>query len=174
MIFRDKLETIIAKNNSLLCVGLDPDLTKLPKHLLAAKDPIFEFNKAIVDATHDLVCVYKPNIAFYEAEGIDGLRQLKLTVDYIQNEYSGIPILLDAKRGDIGNTAEKYAKAVFEFWNADAVTVFPHLGLDSLTPFFEYKDKMTIVLIKTSNPDSGMFQDLTVDGEPYYLRVAEK
>ncbi|MDP3940695.1 MAG: orotidine-5'-phosphate decarboxylase [bacterium] len=174
MTFRDKLETIIAKNNSLLCVGLDPDLEKLPKHLLETKDPIFEFNKAIIDATHDLVCVYKPNIAFYEAEGIEGLQSLKKTIEYLQQTYPEIPLLLDAKRGDIGNTAAKYAKAAFEYWNADATTVYPHLGLDSLIPFFEYKDKMTIVLVKTSNKDSGMFQDLPVDGEPYYLRMAEK
>ena len=174
MNFRQKLEKAIAKNNSLLCVGLDPELKKLPKHILKRKDAIFQFNKAIVDATHDLVCVYKPNIAFYEAEGIPGLLQLKKTVEYLQSSYPEIPFILDAKRGDIGNTAAKYAKAVFEYWNADAVTVFPHLGQDSLLPFLEYKDKMTIVLIKTSNRDSGMFQDLPVDGKPYYYRVAEK
>ncbi len=174
MNFRQKLETVIAKNNSLLCVGLDPDLAKFPKHILSEEDPIFSFNKAIIDATHDLVCAYKPNIAFYEAEGIKGLSQLKKTIGYLHSAYPEIPFILDAKRGDIGNTAAMYAKAAFDYWQADAVTVYPHLGLDSLVPFFQYKDKLTIVLIKTSNPDSGMFQDLPVDGKPYYMRVAEK
>jgi len=173
MKFRDKLHTIIKKNNSLLCVGLDPDVEKLPQHLLSDPDPIFAFNKAVIDATHDLVCVYKPNIAFYEAEGIEGLTSLKKTIEYIKSTHPDIPIVLDAKRGDIGNTADRYAKAVFSYWDADAVTVFPNLGLDALKPFFAYEDKMTIVLIKTSNPDSGMFQDLQVNGKPYHLQMAE-
>lgn len=174
MIFRQKLEQIINKNNSLLCIGLDPQLSELPKHLLEKKEPIFDFNKAIIDATHDLVCAYKPNIAFYEAYGIEGLKQLKKTIEHLKKNYFDIPIVLDAKRGDIGNTAKMYAKSAFEYWEADAVTVYPHLGLDSLLPFFEYKDKLIILLIKTSNPDSGMFQDLPVNGKPYYLALAEK
>jgi len=173
MEFRDKFNTIVKKNNSLLCVGLDPDVEKLPQHLLSDSDPIFAFNKAVIDATHDLVCVYKPNIAFYEAEGIKGLTSLKKTMEYIKSNHPDIPIILDAKRGDIGNTADRYAKAVFSYWDADAVTIFPNLGLDALKPFLAYEDKMTIVLIKTSNPDSGMFQDLQVNGKPYYLQMAE-
>lgn len=175
MTFRQKLDAIIQKNNSLLCLGLDPDIDKLPKNILnSSKEPIFDFNKAIINATHDLVCAYKPNIAFYEAYGIKGHEQLKQTIEYLKNNHPNIPIVLDAKRGDIGNTAKMYARAAFDYWQADAVTVYPHLGLDSLTPFFEYKDKLVILLLKTSNPDSGMFQDLLVDGTPYYLAMAEK
>lgn len=173
MNFRQKVESITATNNSLLCVGLDPDIEKLPLHLLTQKDPFFRFNKEVIDATHDLVCVYKPNIAFYEAEGLTGLTSLKKTIEYIHTTYPEIPVLLDAKRGDIGNTAAKYAKGIFEYWKADAVTVFPHLGLDAIKPFLAYKDCMTIVLIKTSNPDSGMFQDLPVNGIPHHLAMSE-
>lgn len=173
MNFHQKLNNIVKKNNSLVCVGLDPELEKLPKHLLSKRDPISTFNKAIIDATHDLVCAYKPNIAFYEAYGIDGLKQLKKTIDYLRKHYPDIPIILDAKRGDVANTAKMYAKSIFEFWNADAVTVYPHLGLDSLIPFFSYKDKLVIILIKTSNPDAKMFQDQKINGEPYYLKMAK-
>lgn len=172
MNFKQKLDNIVKKNKSLLCVGLDIDLDKLPKDYLKIKDPIFHFNKKIIDETYDLVCAYKPNIAFYEAYGIDGLRELKLTTEYLQKEYPEIPIILDAKRGDIPNTAEKYAKAIFEYWNADAATVFPYLGLDSILPFLKYKDKLTILLIKTSNHDSKIFQDILVDGKPYYLKIS--
>lgn len=173
MNFQQKLNKIIKKNSSLLCVGLDPDLGKIPKHILKKKNPIFEFNKQIIDATYDLVCVYKPNIAFYEAYGIDGLKQLKQTFEYLQLNYPEIPIVLDAKRADIGNTARMYAKSVFEYWDADAVTIYPHLGKDSILPFLEYKDKLTIVLLKTSNPDSGIFQNAVTNGKPYYLYLAE-
>lgn len=166
MDFKQKLNNIVKKNNSLLCVGLDPDLKKISK-------PIFEFNKSIIDETFDLVCAYKPNIAFYEACGIDGLKQLKQTIEYLQTTYPEIPIILDAKRADIGNTAKMYAKSVFEYWKADAITVFPNLGKDTLLPFLEYEDKLTIVLLKTSNPDSGMFQNIDINGKPYYLRMAD-
>ncbi len=174
MNFLSKLEQIIEKNNSLLCIGLDPEIEKLPQSVKSSDDPLFAFNKAIIDATADLVCAFKPNIAFYEAEGIKGLESLKKTIEYLQKSYADIPIVLDAKRGDIGNTAKMYAKAAYDYFKADAVTVFPHLGKDSLLPFFEYKEKLTIALIKTSNPDSGMFQDLPVDGKPYYIKVAEE
>ena len=166
MTFRQKLEKITKKNNSLLCIGLDPDLEKNPS-------PIFPFNKSIIDATNDQVCAYKPNIAFYEARGIDGLKSLKKTIDYLKSNYKDIPIILDAKRGDIGNTAKMYAKSAFEYWGADAVTVYSNLGLDSVKPFLEYKDKLTILLVKTSNPDSKMFQDLYANGVPYYLKMSE-
>lgn len=174
MFFKQKLNSIIKRNNSLLCIGLDPDLEKIPDHLLKQKNSILKFNKAIIDATNDLVCAYKPNIAFYEAEGISGLLQLKRTIDYLRSYFPHIPIILDAKRADIDNTARMYAKSVFEFWNADAVTVYPHLGLDSLMPFLNYKDKLTILLLKTSNPDSSMFQNLLINGKPYYLEMAKK
>lgn len=168
MDFKTKLSNIVKKNNSLLCVGLDPDVGKIPEKL-----SIFQFNKLIIDATAGLVCAYKPNIAFYEAYGIEGLSQLKLTIDYLKSDYPDIPIVLDAKRADIPNTARMYAKAVFEYWRSDAVTVYPHLGLDSVLPFLEYKDKLTILLIKTSNADSGMFQNLKTKGGPYYMELAK-
>lgn len=174
MKFSDKLNSVTDKNNSLLCIGLDPDIHKFPKHLQQSADPIFTFNKEIIDATSDLVCVYKPNIAFYEAEGISGLTSLKKTIQYLKKQYPHIPILLDAKRGDIGNTAAMYAKAIYEYWQADATTVYPHLGLDSLLPYLKYKDKLTIVLIKTSNPDAKMFQDLPVGNNPYYFALAKQ
>lgn len=173
MKFQGKLNNIIKGNNSLLCIGLDPDLEKIPSIFLKKKNPLFEFNKMIINQTDDLVCAYKPNIAFYEANGIEGLQQLKQTIEYLQTNYPKIPIVIDAKRADIGNTAKMYAKSVFEYWNADAVTVYPHLGLDSLTPFLDYKDKLIILLIKTSNPDSSMFQNLSINGKPYYLKMAE-
>lgn len=172
MLFKQKLEKIIKKNNSLLCIGLDIDLEKIPKFLLNTSDPIFSFNKAIIDCTYDLVCSYKPNIAFYEACGIDGLQSLKKTITYLKSHFQEIPIILDAKRGDIENTAKAYAKSVFEYWDVDAVTVYPNLGLDSLLPFLSYKDKSIILLIKTSNPDSKTFQDILVDKDPYFLKMA--
>ncbi|MEX0616582.1 MAG: orotidine-5'-phosphate decarboxylase [Candidatus Woykebacteria bacterium] len=174
MEFKEKLDKTVKRNDSLLCIGLDPEISKFPKSIQTKKDPIFQFNKAIVGATAPLVCVYKPNIAFYEAYGLEGLEQLKKTIEFLQKNYPQIPVILDAKRGDIGNTAKMYAKALFEYWNADAATVYPHLGLDSLKPFFEYKNKLTILLLKTSNPDSKMFQDMKVGNEPYYLKIAKK
>lgn len=174
MNFAQKLKNIVKKNNSLLCIGLDSELEKLPKHLLKSSDPIFDFNKAIIDATFNLVCAYKPNIAFYEAYGIEGLKSLKKTIEYLKKTYPQIPIILDAKRADIGNTARMYAKAIFEYWEADATTVYPYLGLDAVLPFFEYKEKYTILLIKTSNPDASMIQDIEVGGEPFYVKVAKE
>lgn len=174
MNFRNKLDHIVKKNNSLLCIGLDPELEKIPQFINELRYPIFEFNKKIINATHDFVCVYKPNIAFYEALGISGLEQLKKTINYIKKKYPEIPIILDAKRGDIGNTARMYAKAVFEYWQADSVTVYPYLGYDTVSPFLAYKDKLVILLIKTSNPDSKMFQDLKSGKEKYYLVMAKK
>lgn len=173
MNFKQKLEIAIKKNSSLVCVGLDTELEKIPKHLKKKSDPIFEFNKAIIDATHDLVCVYKPNIAFYEGLGIDGLKSLKKTIDYIKDQYPHIPIVLDAKRADIDNTAKMYAKAIFKYWGADATTVYPNLGLDTVLPFLEYKDCLTILLVHTSNPGAKTFQNLKVNGKPYYLKMAQ-
>lgn len=173
MKFIDVLQSAIIKNNSLLCIGLDPDLEKFPTPLPKTANSIFNFNKAIIDATHDLVCAYKPNIAFYEAYGFEGLEKLKETMAYLRKVCPEIPIVLDAKRGDIGNTARMYAKAMYEFWDADAVTVYPNLGKDALLPFLKYKDRLTIALIKTSNPDSGLFQNIHIDGKPYYQIMAE-
>jgi len=174
MNFRQKLDAIISKTNSLLCIGLDPDVTKIPRHILQKPDSIFEFNKAVIEATHDLVACYKPNSAFYEAEGMEGLEQLKRTIDYINATYSDIPVILDAKRADIGNTSSMYAKYIFEFLGADATTVAPYMGSDSLIPFFEYKDKGIFVLVRTSNQGATDFQDIDVQGEPLYVRVAQK
>lgn len=172
--FQEKLLKIQKKNNSLVCVGLDSDLQKIPKHLLKKADPIFEFDKKIINATHGLVCAYKPNIAFYEAEGIKGLQSLKKTIDYLRENHPGVPIILDAKRADIGNTSAMYARAIFEYWNADATTVYPYLGYDSVEPFLKYKDKYIFFLIRTSNPDAKTFQDVKVKREPYYLYLARQ
>lgn len=176
MNFQNKLDKIVSKNNSLLCVGLDPNPKLIRKGFSATKkgSPIFKFNKWIIDQTYDLVCAYKPNIAFYEAGGIDGLTELKKTVDYLRSKYREIPIILDAKRADIPNTAKMYAKSVFEYWGADATTVYPHLGLDSVEPFLSYKDQQTFLLVKTSNPASSTFQNLKTEKGPYYLAIAKE
>lgn len=173
MTFKEKLDKIVEKNDSLLCVGLDTEIEKIPKKLRGQKEPIFLFNKAIIDATANSVCAYKPNIAFYEAYGLETLAQLKKTIEYLRKKYTEIPIILDMKRADIGNTAKMYAKSAFEYWQADAATVYPNLGLDSVQPFFDYKDKLVILLIKTSNPDSKMFQDIKVNGDPYYIKLVK-
>jgi len=157
MNFIDKLTDAARKNKSLLCVGLDPD----PK-LMPEKVDVFEFNKAIIDATSDLVCAYKPNIAFYEALGNEGLDALKRTVDYMSED---IPVIVDAKRGDIGNTAKAYARALFEHFGFDATTVNPYLGFDSIEPFIEYPDKGVLILCRTSNPGAVDLQSLICDVE---------
>ncbi|MEK7572939.1 MAG: orotidine-5'-phosphate decarboxylase [Patescibacteria group bacterium] len=176
MTFWEKLEKTSRKNSSLLCVGLDPDLDKIPERFKKEQDPIFEFNKYIINQTQDFVCAYKPNIAFYEAYGIDGLKSLKKTIEYLRKNYSEVPIILDAKRGDIGNTAGRYAKALYGYWQADAATIYPHLGKDSILPYLKYKNKCTILLIKTSNPDSKVFQNLPINPsmKPHYLVMAEE
>lgn len=152
MNFTEKLVSAIRRNKSLLCVGLDPDPALMPD-----KVGIFEFNRAIIDATADLVCAYKPNMAFYEALGNAGLDALKRTVDYIPE---GIPVIGDAKRGDIGNTAKAYARALFDILNFDATTVNPYLGFDSIEPFIEYRDKGVFILCRTSNAGAIDFQSL--------------
>lgn len=174
MNFLDKLSAIQDKNNSLLCVGLDPVLEKIPEHLQEAISPFFEFNKAIIDATHEYVCAYKPNSAFYEARGDRGVGELKATCDYIRIMYPEIPIILDFKRGDIGSTNDGYAKYAFDFLQADAVTLHPYLGKESLEPFFKHTGKGLIFLCRTSNPGSGEFQNLEVNGQPLYHHVAEQ
>src|SRR5665213_1864741 len=173
MNFHTKLSTAWANNNSLLCVGLDTDLAKLPAHVRQSKTPLFDFNKAIIDATADLVCAFKPNSAFYEATGAAGIEQLKQTCDYINQNYPGIPIILDFKRGDIGNTNGLYAQFAFDYLGADAVTVHPWSGREGMQPFLDHKDKGIIVWCKGSNPGSGEFQDLEVNDRKLYLQVAE-
>jgi orotidine-5'-phosphate decarboxylase len=149
---------------SFLCVGLDVDLNKIPKHLLELEDPIFEFNKVIIDATHDLAVSYKPNTAFYEAYGIKGWQSLQKTINYINENHPEIFTIADAKRGDIGNTSSMYAKAFFEDLNFDSVTVAPYMGKDSVEPFLAFENKHTIMLALTSNEGAFDFQTLNVGG----------
>jgi len=165
-----RLELInqIQTKKSFLCVGLDTDIQRIPKHLLKFADPIFEFNKAIIDATKDHCVAYKPNTAFYEANGIDGWKSLQKTIDYIPNSHFTIA---DAKRGDIGNTSAMYAKAFLETMSFDSVTVAPYMGEDSVTPFFKYSDKFVIVLGLTSNQGSQDFQHLLSNGKPLHEHV---
>ncbi len=158
---------------SFLCVGLDVDLNKIPKHLLALEDPIFEFNKAIIDATHDLAVSYKPNTAFYEAYGIKGWQSLQKTINYINENHPEIFTIADAKRGDIGNTSSMYAKAFFEDLNFDSVTVAPYMGKDSVEPFLAFENKHTIMLALTSNEGAFDFQTLNVGGKELYKQVLE-
>lgn len=162
MLFQQKLTNIVKKNNSLVCVGLDSEITKIPEYIRNGEHPQSAFNKAIIDATHDLVCAYKPNTAFYEARGKNGIEALKLTCDYIKEKYPEIPIILDAKRADIGSTNDGYAKFAFDYLGADAITLHPYLGKESLKPFLDRKDKGLFILCRTSNPGAGEFQDLLV------------
>lgn len=155
---RKALEEQIRVKNSVLCVGLDTDLEKIPSHLLEEEDPIFAFNKAIIDATHQYAVAYKPNLAFYEAEGLQGWTSLKKTIDYLNDRYPELFTIADAKRGDIGNTAARYAKAFFEELNFDSLTVAPYMGEDSVRPSLTYNDKWTILLALTSNPGAMDFQ----------------
>jgi orotidine-5'-phosphate decarboxylase len=159
------------KNDSLLCVGLDPEIERFPPHIAAAASPIFQFNKAVIDATHDLVCAYKPQFAHYAAYEAED--QLERTIEYVHRTYPAIPVILDGKRGDVGNTAERYAIEAFERYAADAVTVNPYLGGDSLEPFLRHADKGVFVLCRTSNPGAGDLQDLEVGGRRLYHVVAE-
>jgi orotidine-5'-phosphate decarboxylase len=163
----------IKKKKSFLCIGLDVDLNKIPKHLLTNEDPIFEFNKAIIDATHHLCVSYKPNTAFYEAYGLKGWKSLEKTIQYLNTNYPEIYTIADAKRGDIGNTSSMYAKAFLEDLAFDSVTVAPYMGKDSVEPFLAFKDKHTIMLALTSNKGAFDFQTLDVDGSELYKRVLE-
>ena len=174
MTFLHKLEKEQVKNNSLLCIGLDPDFINLPDRFQKTLHPQFTFNKWIIDQTKDLVCCYKPNSAFYEARGADGISELKDTCDYIHEKAPSVPVLLDFKRGDIGNTNEKYAQFAFEYLQVDGVTVQPYQGREALEPFFKRKDKGIFILCKTSNPGSSELQGLMVDGTPLYEVVAKK
>ncbi len=161
----------IKKKNSFLCIGLDVDLKKIPKHLLEEEDPIFAFNKAIIDATHHLCVAYKPNTAFYEAYGLKGWKTLEKTIKYLNENHPEIFTIADAKRGDIGNTSRMYAKAFFEDLAFDSVTVAPYMGKDSVEPFLEFKDKQTILLALTSNQGAFDFQTKTIEGEEVYKHV---
>jgi orotidine-5'-phosphate decarboxylase len=168
-----QLVSQIKKKKSFLCIGLDVDLNKIPKHLLKEDDPIFAFNKAIIDATHHLCVAYKPNTAFYEAYGLKGWQALEKTIDYINKNHPEIFTIADAKRGDIGNTSTMYAKAFFEDLAFDSVTVAPYMGKDSVEPFLAFEDKHTILLALTSNQGAFDFQTKTVDGIELYKQVLE-
>ena len=163
----------IQQKKSFLCIGLDVDLTKIPTHLLGLEDPIFEFNKAIIDATHDLCVSFKPNTAFYEAYGIKGWQSFQKTVNYINRNYPEIFTIADAKRGDIGNTSSMYAKAFFEDFNFDSVTVAPYMGKDSVEPFLAFENKHTILLALTSNEGAFDFQTKNIEGKELYKVVIE-
>jgi orotidine-5'-phosphate decarboxylase len=169
--FIEQLRSVWASHDSLVCVGLDPEIERFPTHIAAEPSPIFQFNKAIIDATHDLACAFKPQFAHYAAYEAED--QLERTIEYVHKSYPGVPVILDAKRGDIGNTAERYAIEAFERYGADAVTVNPYLGTDALEPFLKHADKGVLVLCRTSNPGARDLQDLPVNGRPLYQVVAE-
>ncbi len=167
----EELVAQIKKKKSFLCVGLDTDLDKIPAHLLKEEDPIFSFNKAIIDATQEFCVAYKPNIAFYEAYGLQGWQSLQKTIDYLSTNYPEQFTIADAKRGDIGNTSTRYAKAFFETLNFDSITIAPYMGKDSVEPFLAFEDKHTILLALTSNKGAFDFQTQLVKGEALYKEV---
>ncbi len=174
MSFQKKLAAIVKKNNSLVCVGLDSDIDKIPSKIRNGPHPQTTFNKKIIEATHDLVCAYKPNTAFYEQRGKGGVEALKMTCDYIREKYTEIVLIIDAKRADIGTTNKGYVKFIFDYLGADAVTLHPYLGQEALAPFLERADKGCIILCRTSNPGAGEFQDLKVGKIPLYKVVAKR
>lgn len=171
MTFLEKLDAAVTANNSLLCVGLDPDAAKLPAHL---QGDYVAFCTAIVDATAEVACAFKPNSAFFEARGAEGVTELKQVCDYIRTTYPAVPIILDFKRGDIGNTNAHYATFAFEYLGVDAITIQPYQGQEAVQAYLDYADKGVIVLCRTSNAGAGEFQDLSVDGRPLYVHVAER
>jgi len=168
--FINKLGAAIRRNDSLLCVGLDPDVAKFPDELKGRPDAIFAFCKAIIDATAGLACAFKPQIAYFAALGAED--QLQAICDYLKANHPDIPLVLDAKRGDIGATAEQYAREAYERYRADAVTVNPYMGFDSVEPYLQWQDRGVIVLCRTSNPGGSDLQFLEVDGKPLYQHVA--
>ncbi len=163
----------ILKKKSFLCVGLDTDLDKIPKHLLEEEDPIFSFNRAIIDATHQFCVAYKPNIAFYEAYGLKGWKSLERTMEYLNSKYPEQFTIADAKRGDIGNTSTRYAKAFFKTLNFDSITIAPYMGKDSVEPFLEFEDKHTILLALTSNQGAFDFQTKKLGSQKLFREVLE-
>ena len=170
--FRTRLAARWHSADSMLCVGIDPELNRIPEHLRAQDDAFLQFGKAIVDATAEHVCAFKPQAAHFAAEGHED--QLAELIDYIHVNYPEIVVILDAKRGDVGSTAKLYAREAFERYQADAVTVNPYLGYDSLEPYFEYSDRGIVVLCRTSNPGSDWLQKSQLANTPLYLTVAEQ
>jgi orotidine-5'-phosphate decarboxylase len=170
--FSERLDRAHAAADSLVCVGLDPDLARLPEDLRSDREPLLAFNRRIVDATHDLCAAYKPQIAFYSALGKEA--ELAASIRYIRERAPAALVILDAKRGDIGNTAEAYAREAFERYDADAVTVNPYMGEDAVLPFLARPERGAVLLCRTSNPGGHDFQDLVIDGLPLYRRVAQR
>jgi orotidine-5'-phosphate decarboxylase len=168
---RQELVHIIRKKKSFLCVGLDSEISKLPPHLLRDEDPVFEFNKQIIDATIDFAVAYKPNLAFYESSGLKGWISLEKTISYLHMMKDRVFLIADAKRGDIGNTSSQYAKAFFDILDVDAITVAPYMGSDSVQPFLNYPGKWTIVLALTSNKGASDFQYLQSEGQHVFEHV---
>lgn len=169
--FNERYRAIYERSGTRLCIGLDADVRNLPESVMGADDPLLEFNTKIIEATSDLCCAYKPNLAFYESSGEAGIRSLVKTLERIPEEVLTIG---DAKRGDLGNTAERYAYALFNQFGFDAATVNPYQGMDALEPFFKYPGKCVFVLALTSNPGSADFQRLMIDGRPLYMHVIDK
>jgi orotidine-5'-phosphate decarboxylase len=159
---------------SLVCVGLDPEMERIPSRFRGEKFPLFAFNRWVIEQTHPYAAAYKPNMAFYEARGVEGLTELRLTTEYLRSEHSEIFTICDAKRGDIGNTNRGYVASIFDAMGFDAVTLHPYLGREALAPFLERKDKVCIVLCRTSNAGAGEFQDLELGGKPLWETVAER
>ena len=166
------VQQIILKK-SFLCIGLDVDVNKIPEHLLELEDPIFEFNKSIIDATHDLCVSYKPNLAFYEANGLKGWQSLQKTIEYLNTNYPKVFTIADAKRGDIGNTSTMYAKAFLSDLNFDSITIAPYMGKDSVEPFLAFENKYAIMLVLTSNEGAFDFQTKNTEGTELYKVVLE-
>ncbi|QAA80989.1 orotidine-5'-phosphate decarboxylase [Aequorivita sp. H23M31] len=169
----DQLVFEIKRKKSFLCIGLDVDLDKIPSFLLEEEDPIFSFNKGIIDATHQYAVAYKPNIAFYEAYGLKGWKSLERTIEYLNQNYPSIFTIADAKRGDIGNTASMYAKAFLETLNFDSITIAPYMGRDSVEPFLDFPNKHAILLALTSNEGAYDFQTKKMNGKFLYQEVLE-
>ena len=170
----EKFEQRAEAVNSLLCVGLDPELERIPAQFRRQEHPFFAFNRWIIEQTHSYAAAYKPNMAFFEARGVDGLRDLEMTMEYLRREHPEIFTICDAKRGDIGNTNRGYAASIFDAMGFDAVTLHPYLGREALLPFLERTDKVSIVLCRTSNPGAGEFQDLDCNGRPLWELVARQ
>ena len=169
----EQLVSEIRKKRSFLCVGLDSDLSRIPEHLQIEDDPVFAFNRAIIEATHEYSVAYKPNLAFYEAQGVNGWRSLEHTMAYLNHYHPEIFTIADAKRGDIGNTAKQYGKAFFDTLGFDAVTVAPYMGRDSVEPFLSYDEKFVILLALTSNPGAADFQTGSMGDQALYEQVID-
>lgn len=167
-----KYRARVREVSTLLCVGLDSDIDKLPEHYKKSATPQFDFNRDIIEQTQEDVVAYKPNLAFYEARGEQGIHELQLTMEYLRTEYPSIFTIADAKRGDIGNTNQGYVTAIFDQLGFDAVTLHPYLGQEAVQPFLDRSDKVSIFLCKTSNPGAPEFQDLELDGKPLWMHVA--